>query len=90
MTSITPRGGEAGALFESGSLRLRLKGKGRKLLSLTQAEHDEFRWVREEEVQELAITTEEHRGVIMNSFRLRRASIEAIGGKGVDQSDVGV
>ncbi|KAG0637318.1 NUDIX hydrolase domain-like protein [Tuber brumale] len=84
------KGWRSGSAIRKWQFEVEIEGEGEEVVVLDPAEHDEFRWVREEEVQELAITTEGHRGVIMNGFRLRKASIPAIEGKGIDPGGVGV
>ena len=84
------QGRRSGRATRKWQFEVEIEGEGEEVVVVDPAEHDEFRWVREEEVQELVVTTEEHRRVIMDSFRLRKAGIAAVGGKGVEASGVGV
>ncbi|PWW73291.1 hypothetical protein C7212DRAFT_217974 [Tuber magnatum] len=82
--------GRSGKAIRKWQFEVEIEGEGEEVIVLDPTEHDQFLWVREEEVQGLAITTEGHRGVIVNSFRLRKAGIVAVGGGGVDAGGVGV
>jgi len=84
------QGRRSGRAIRKWQFEVEIGGEGEEVVVVDPVEHDEFRWVREEEVQELVITTEEHRRVIMDSFRLRKAGIVAVGRKGVEAGGVDV
>jgi len=85
-------GKRSGRATRKWQFEVEIEGEGEEVVVVNPAEHDEFRWVREEEVRELVITTEEHRRVIMDSFRLGKGGtgIVAVGGKGVEAGGAGV
>ncbi|RPA90568.1 hypothetical protein L873DRAFT_1640424, partial [Choiromyces venosus 120613-1] len=63
------QGRRSGRVIRKWRFEVEIEGEGEEVVVVDPVEHDEFRWVREEEVRELMTTTEEHRGIIMDGFR---------------------